>query len=568
MLHDVNLSVSRCEVVALCGEPGAGKTTLMRTVGGEIAPEAGEIWIDGELVAPAGPITKRPGVGVVWQEPELCDNLDVGANLLLGRESLRQSLSDARRHEDARMILAGLRIDLGDTTRYAGTLSRGERQLLAVAVALARKSRLLVLDEPTAALGLLETGELEGVIRGLARDGRGVLLATRDIDQMFRLADRIVMLRQGRVITELDPRETHPDEVAALLTGQPVESSARRQLERLHGLSNRLATADPASSSMLILSAVGAALGARQLCLHVIAGEQLACEAALGFTPEHASAFAELPLGGGSAVAKAAAGSVPVVVEDVRDGSAWAVLAGRLEEEAPACSWSLPVSGSDGTSGVLTVFRETRGAPGREALELLRLYTGYAATVIDRERAAVAQQEAVALRRSRELQREFLSRLSHELRTPLTAVRGYASSLAQSDVVWDPDSERAFLSRIVAESTRLGRLVDDLLDFSAIESGVMRLQPDWCDLGLVLEAAVACLPAERLGDVWVEELPETPVVWADHDRLGAGLREPADQCAQAQSAGHERACQRPRALSAGDRDRRQRQRARIPCRAR
>jgi signal transduction histidine kinase len=139
--------------------------------------------------------------------------------------------------------------------------------------------------------------------------------------------------------------------------------------------------------------------------------------------------------------------------------------------------------------------------------------------VIDRERAEVAQQEAVALRRSRELQREFLSRLSHELRTPLTAVRGYASSLAQSDVVWDPDSERAFLSRIVAESTRLGRLVDDLLDFSAIESGVMRLQPDWCDLGLVLEAAVACLPAERLGDVWVEDLPETPVVWADHDRL-------------------------------------------------
>jgi signal transduction histidine kinase len=123
------------------------------------------------------------------------------------------------------------------------------------------------------------------------------------------------------------------------------------------------------------------------------------------------------------------------------------------------------------------------------------------------------------LRRSRELQRDLLSRLSHELRTPLTAIRGYASSLMQPDVTWDADSQHRFLDRIAAESARLGRLVDDLLDFSAIESGIMRMQRDWCDIRLVLEAAIACLPPDGASSVSVVCDPRLPVVWADHDRL-------------------------------------------------
>ena len=113
---------------------------------------------------------------------------------------------------------------------------------------------------------------------------------------------------------------------------------------------------------------------------------------------------------------------------------------------------------------------------------------------LEREKAGRAHEDAAALRRSQELQREFLSRLSHELRTPLTAIRGYATSLLQTDVTWDADSQHRFLGRISAESARLGRLVGDLLDFSAIESGILRLQSDWCEIALVLEAAVACLP--------------------------------------------------------------------------
>ena len=138
---------------------------------------------------------------------------------------------------------------------------------------------------------------------------------------------------------------------------------------------------------------------------------------------------------------------------------------------------------------------------------------------LEREAAALAHEEAATLRRSQELQRSFLSRLSHELRTPLTAIRGYATSLLQTDVTWDAASQDRFLGRISAESARLGRLVGDLLDFSAIESGILRLHHDWCDIALVLEAAIACLPQPGASMIEVTCHCALPTVWADHDRL-------------------------------------------------
>ncbi len=101
----------------------------------------------------------------------------------------------------------------------------------------------------------------------------------------------------------------------------------------------------------------------------------------------------------------------------------------------------------------------------------------------------------------------------------MTAIRGYASSLMQPDVTWDRESQQRFLDRIAAESARLGRLVDELLDFSAIESGIMRLQRDWCDIRLVLEAAIACLPPGSAESVPLNCDAHLPVVWADHDRM-------------------------------------------------
>jgi signal transduction histidine kinase/ABC-type multidrug transport system ATPase subunit len=672
-LTEVDLTIGAGELVALTGEPGAGRTTLVRCIAGDLAPAEGEILLADRPVLADPRAADRRRIAVVWQDLALCDNLDVAGNLLLGQETPAQLLSDARLHAAAASVLERLRISIGDTTRLVGSLSGGQRQLVAVAKAISRDPRLLLLDEPTTSLAVAEAGQVEGLIKSLRDRGTSILLASRDIDQMFRVADRIVVLRQGRVVADLDPRATHPDDVAALLSGQQVDTSARRQLTRLHGLADRLVSANPSSSLSLILSALGAALGTEKVGIHVVSGQSLVCAASLGFEPEQVASWARLPFGAkGGPAGRAAAGEERVVEEDLRTSNAWARFGEIAESVALGSSWSVPVMGPAGVSAVITVFMPERGFPERDELDLLTLYAGYAASAVERDRlldqatarnrvletiremlqtlagpvmvedglpvavqslrrglqadevvlltgldedeiawrayagpigtepatmsgtlraaseqalldarrdgcarelgsarrkrvlavaftapagptvllaswselrvsdqetaliedaahslrlalereeAGLAHQEAAALRRSRQLQRGFLSRLSHELRTPLTAIRGYASSLMQSDVTWDVDSQRRFLGRIAAESARLGRLVDDLLDFSAIEAGVMPLQRDWCDIPLVVEAAVSCLPAEWSTAVSVTCDATFPVVWADHDRL-------------------------------------------------
>jgi signal transduction histidine kinase/ABC-type multidrug transport system ATPase subunit len=671
-LDDVTLSVRTGELVALAGENGAGKTTLVRCIAGDVIPASGEVFFAGRRVPadPAGAV--KHGIAVVWQDLALCDNLDIAANIMLGRESKRLMLSDTRFHTTAASLLASLQIPLKDTTRNVHQLSGGQRQLVAVARAMGRKPRLLALDEPTASLGVKEAAQVEELIMGLRAQGTTILLACHDIDQMFRLADRIVVLRQGRIVADLRTSDAHPDDVVALISGQQLDASARHQLTRLHGLTDRLVSADPSSSLSLILSALGSALGSERLCIHLVTDQTLDCAASLGFRPGQLDAWAKLPFGpGGGPVGMAAADERPIIADSVRTGPAWRSFRDLAKTAKVASSWSVPVLGPSGLSGVITVFRAEHGAPQRDELALVTVYAGYAASAIERDRlldqvttrnrvletiremletlagpvpvdeglaiavqslrrglqadevalitqpaggpaswrafagplgtdqssatasmrdmaetalsstnpdgvarelhgsrrqrvrsvafvaaggptvllaswrvpptkeepalmedaahslrlalereeAGHAHQEAAALRRSRELQRGFLSRLSHELRTPLTAIRGYASSLLQPDVTWDRESQQRFLDRIAAESARLGRLVDDLLDFSAIESGIMRLQWDWCDIRLVVGAAIACLPPAAAASVSLACDPSLPVVWADHDRL-------------------------------------------------
>jgi signal transduction histidine kinase/ABC-type branched-subunit amino acid transport system ATPase component len=671
-LDGVDLAVRPGELVALAGENGAGKTTLVRCIAGDIRPTSGKIVIDGRPVTRDPVAAARQGVAVVWQDLALCDNLDIASNLLLGRERRWNLLSDVRFHATAASVLRSYEIPLLDTTQAVRSLSGGQRQLVAVARAMAREPRLLLLDEPTASLGVSESAQVERLIARVRERGTTILLACHDIDQMFRLADRIVVLRRGQVVAEVLPDQAHPDDVVALVAGQQVDSSARRQLTRLHGLADRLVSADPSSSLSLILSALGAALGSERLCIHLAAGDTLVCAASLGLPDALLSAWTRLPRGPAGGPAGVAAATEQPVVGNARAGAIWAPFSDLARAAKVVSSWSVPVMGPGGLLGVITVFRGVTGQPNRDELDLVTLYAGYAASAIERDRlldevtarnrvletiremletlagpipvaralavavaalrqglqadqavlltqvpdsppccrafvaaggthgdatappalldaaqrllaiprrddvasplqadgqqllavtfaapagptvllagwrggpptadatalmedaahslrlalereeAGLAHQEATALRRSQELQRGFLSRLSHELRTPLTAIRGYASSLMQPDVTWDRDSQQRFLQRIAAESARLGRLVGDLLDFSAIESGILRLQRDWCDISLVLDAAVACLPPAAAAAIEVTCDPSLPVVWADHDRL-------------------------------------------------
>jgi signal transduction histidine kinase len=152
-----------------------------------------------------------------------------------------------------------------------------------------------------------------------------------------------------------------------------------------------------------------------------------------------------------------------------------------------------------------------------EALELIDDATRSLTLAMEGEALERTRREAAALRRSQAIQRELLSSLSHELRTPLTAIQGYASTLRQPDLTWDAESTERFLRSIATEAARLERLVGDLLDTSAIESGILRLQRHWCDLRLVLEAALGLVSEGQGIRLACTEAVEP--VWGDHDRL-------------------------------------------------
>ncbi len=157
------------------------------------------------------------------------------------------------------------------------------------------------------------------------------------------------------------------------------------------------------------------------------------------------------------------------------------------------------------------------GDPPDSATDLLVDATRSLRLSVEREALEAARRESDAAQRSSRLAREFLSRLSHELRTPLTAIRGYASSLCQADVTFDGPTTARFLSNIASESDRLARLVSDLLDATALDSGVLRLRCDWCDVAGVVRGALSAVPGGETVSVTVPA--SLPAVWADHDRL-------------------------------------------------
>src|ERR1700728_2407034 len=415
-LAGVNLAVRAGEVVALAGENGAGKTTLIRSVAGDLAPVSGVIRVGGRPVAPVPAAAAKLGVRIVWQDLALIENLDVASNVMLGNERRRHMFSDVALHEEAGRLFAKLGIPVRDTTLPIRALSGGQRQMVAVARAMAHNPRLLLLDEPTASLGMQEAALVERLITRLREQGTTILLSCHDTGLMFRLSDRIVVLRHGRVVTEVTTDEVRPDDVMALIAGQAVDSSARRQLTRLHGLTGRLVSSDPSSSLSLILSALGAALGSERLCIHLVDEGQLTRTASFGVPERLLDAWARLPFGAaGGPAGLAAERQAPVIEDNIKAvAGSWQNFGDLARSAKVASSWSVPVLGPGGLLGVITVFRAMPGKPRRDDLDLAALYAGYAASAIERDRLL---DELTARNRLLETIREVLQTLAGPVRT-------------------------------------------------------------------------------------------------------------------------------------------------------
>ncbi len=221
-LDGVSFSLRPGEVTALVGDNGAGKSTLVRIMSGFHVPTSGEVLIDGEAVSlPSPRHAIDAGVSTVYQDLGLVDSRSVANNIYLGREPMRFGvlLDHRRMYTDGRALLDQLHIRIPSVRATVAELSGGQRQAVAIARALSHDTRVVLLDEPTAALGVEQTAMVGQQIRDLRAQGKAVLLISHDLEQVFQVADRIVVLRRGRRAAWLDAAATDREHVVGLITG-------------------------------------------------------------------------------------------------------------------------------------------------------------------------------------------------------------------------------------------------------------------------------------------------------------------------------------------------------------
>ena len=224
VLRGVNLQVAPGEVIGLVGDNGAGKSTLMKMLAGAVTPDSGTIRVDGAELTGTGPREAREhGIEMVYQDLALCNDLDVAANLFLGREihtKWTRRLDHQRMHEEAAQDLKTLHIRISDTYQEVGNLSGGQRQAVAIARAVTFHPKVLVLDEPTAALAAKEVEMVLQLIRDVSARGVSVVLITHRLQDLFEVCDRLVVLHEGVLHRELEPSETDLTELVAAMMGK------------------------------------------------------------------------------------------------------------------------------------------------------------------------------------------------------------------------------------------------------------------------------------------------------------------------------------------------------------
>jgi D-xylose transport system ATP-binding protein len=220
-LRDVSLDVFQGEIVALVGDNGAGKTTLIKVIAGANTANEGYIEFKGKRVKINNPSAAGElGISVVYQDLAVCDNLSIVANLFLGRElSVSGVLDEVEMEKKTRSILDELAIELPDAHKLLSDLSGGQRQTVAVIRSLLGNPRVVILDEPTAALGVLQTEKVLKLIKKLKQRGHAVILISHNLANVFAVADRIVVLRLGRKVAEFQTRETSNEAVVGAITG-------------------------------------------------------------------------------------------------------------------------------------------------------------------------------------------------------------------------------------------------------------------------------------------------------------------------------------------------------------
>jgi D-xylose transport system ATP-binding protein len=221
VLHDVDLTIRPGEVTALVGDNGAGKSTVVKCIAGIYPMDSGEIIWAGEPVRCNGPRDAAAlGIEVVYQDLALADNLDIVQNMFLGRERGRTwALDEASMERAARETLATLSVRTVTSVRTpVAALSGGQRQTVAIARAVLWDSKVVLLDEPTAALGVAQTRQVLDLVRRLAEQGLGVVLISHNMANVFEISDRIATLYLGRLVADLPTRELTHSQVVELIT--------------------------------------------------------------------------------------------------------------------------------------------------------------------------------------------------------------------------------------------------------------------------------------------------------------------------------------------------------------
>jgi D-xylose transport system ATP-binding protein len=219
-LSEVDFKVHNGEVVALVGDNGAGKSTLVKAIAGIHPVDEGRILFEGNEVRITGPTDATDlGIATVYQDLALCDNLDVVENLFLGREEGGLALDETSMEKQTGELLGRLAVTIVDIRSEVGTLSGGQRQQVAIARSLLGDPKLVVLDEPTAALGVRQTAMVLNLIKRLKEEGHAVVVISHNLADVFEVADRIFVLRLGRKAGDLGAHEASQEEVVAAITG-------------------------------------------------------------------------------------------------------------------------------------------------------------------------------------------------------------------------------------------------------------------------------------------------------------------------------------------------------------